>query len=106
MTSRHRQGDKSEKMGENILISFFKQEFNKKTEDFLCSKLDESVDGHLIEYIRRLSSSKKLMAKEALELISAQLKSKFVILTLSKKTLLNYWVLCLTLMTNRNGQHK
>ena len=70
MTSRHRQGDKSEKMGENILISFFKQEFNKKTEDFLCSKLDESVDGHLIEYIRRLSSPKKLMAKESTELLT------------------------------------
>ena len=53
----------------DIQISFSKKEFNKKTEEFLCAKLEDSTDEHLIEYIRRLANSKKLMAKEAQELL-------------------------------------
>ena len=51
----------------NIQISFQKKEFQKGTEDYLCSRLDKDVDQHLINNLRKLTSgdAKKLLANEA-----------------------------------------
>ena len=43
----------------NIQISFQKTKFNKATEDFLCSKMDEDSDAELITNLREIASGDK-----------------------------------------------
>ena len=51
----------------DIQISFQKKKFNKATEEFLCSKMDEEQDAELIKNLKILASweVKKLKAKIA-----------------------------------------
>ena len=52
---------------ERILISFQRKTLNKKTCDYLCSKLDKEEDQELISNITLLQTGlkKKLKAEEA-----------------------------------------
>ena len=50
-----------------IQISFQRKKFNKATEEFLCSKMDEDSDSELIKNLKNLAGRavKKLKAKMA-----------------------------------------
>ena len=56
----------------DIQISFQKKQFNKSTENYLCSRLDSDVDQHLINNLRSLASCevKKLKSADANELFT------------------------------------
>ena len=63
----------------NIQISFQQKSFKKRTEDFLCARLDEDTETHLINNLRKLckGDEKKILACDAKELLSPRLLFSF-----------------------------
>ena len=65
----------------DIQISFQRKKFNKATEDFLCSKMDEENDSDLIANLRILASGvvKKLKLNDvnALPILKAKKNLKW-----------------------------